>query len=305
MLTSHDTHETASAAERAMATAQSVGDPVAYQRARVAFGWTLGHYRRGEAVEVLAEAAMFFASREDRWWQSFALIRLGAIRPDEEEISRGGRLLQELGDDRTALMAAQMLASSLVGKNKPDAALRVAEEGLALAERLGSIHDRGEFLRFQAASHMLADRLVRADELFSEAIPLLQKSGDLRCSARSFAQHGLVLTRSGRHDDAKSAFTQAWELGSAVYDPSVLHLCLRGLVLLGDDETSVTLYAAAERVRESVDVFVYPGLSSDQRIAEAQSRLDPAAFASAWQRGLTVDPTEIVRQATQSNVPDR
>ncbi|MFP5331961.1 MAG: ATP-binding protein, partial [Acidimicrobiia bacterium] len=298
MLTSHDTHETRSAAEKAMATADAVGDSVAYQRARVALGWTLAHYRRAEAAAMLAEAASFFASQGERWWQSFALIRLGSIQPDGDELERGGRLLGEIGDDRTALMAKRMFAANLVGKNKPEAAFRVAEEGLHLAERMGSLHDRGEFLRFQAAAHMLSDRLESADELFSEAIPLLQKSGDLRCSARSFAQHGVVLARLGRQEEARTAFANAWELASAVYDPSVLHLSLRGLLLISDDETAVALQAAAERIRQSADISVYPGLATDQHMTEVRSRLDPAVYLSAWERGTTLDPLEIVQEAT-------
>jgi predicted ATPase/DNA-binding CsgD family transcriptional regulator len=297
LLTSHDTTETLEFAQAVMTLAQKVGDDVGYHRAQLVHAWGGAHHRPRDSEVALVEAGAFFARQGDRWWEALALIRLSGLRDEgaEENITRARELCRTLGDMRLYTIATRFLVGGSLVAGKMDEARLTIDEGLALSRRTNNVHEEGEFLRYLALVEMSEGQLQEADELYQEAVPLLLRTGDLRCASRAIGQHGATCLRLGRRSEARRLLSRAWELATKVNDPIAVTYCLSATAELSEGALAVRLHAAAASLMEAHQIgYLPPGLHRESHQNDLRASLGPSAFERAWNEGRAANPGDLM-----------
>ena len=144
----------------------------------------------------------------------------------------------------------------------PDAALRYANEGLAVSERLR--HDRGRAANLNAIGvvHYLRGDYEAARPRLVEALALHEATGDVRSAGRVAANVAHLAAALSRHDEARAYYDRAAALGREVGDDAGLATAMDGLG---------NLLQVQGRYREAVAAFE-ESLRWAERAGDEQSR---------------------------------
>lgn len=140
--------------------------------------------------------------------------RADETAPNAEALKRQAEAFQDSKEKADAL--AEL--SKLHWQTDPDAALRYAQEGLQIAERLR--YDRGRAANLNAVGivHYLRGDFERAQPLLEEALVLHQSTGNLKSAGRVAANVGHLHAAVSRHAEALAFYEQAAALGGKAGD---------------------------------------------------------------------------------------
>ncbi len=140
--------------------------------------------------------------------------RADETAPNAEALKRQAGAFQDSKEKADAL--AEL--SKLHWQTDPDAALRYAQEGLQIAERLR--YDRGRAANLNAVGivHYLRGDFERAQPLLEEALVLHQSTGNLKSAGRVAANIGHLHAAVSRHAEALALYEQAAALGAKAGD---------------------------------------------------------------------------------------
>ena len=113
-----------------------------------------------------------------------------------------------------------------------------------------------------------------------------------------------MLTSLGDQDFARHLYQESFKLLQEIHDREFLPLCLEGLASViageGEHEWAAHLWGAAEALREAVGNPIPPVYLSDyqQAVAAAREQLGQEAFDSAWSRGHSMTPEQLLISRT-------
>jgi class 3 adenylate cyclase len=187
-----------------------------------------------------------------------AQSRAAEAPPDPAAIQRRSEAAADTPDKAEALAER----GKLLWQSDPDAALRYAREGLALAERLRDDHARASNLNVTGVVHYLRGDYDVARPLLGQAIALYEATGDARSAGRTAANLAHLESASNRYDEARRGYDRAEAFGRQANDDAGLATAKDGLG---------NLLQAQGRYREAIAAFE-ASLAHAERAGDEQSR---------------------------------
>lgn len=204
-------------------------------------------------------------------------------------------LRRELDDVAGTGAALCALAQAIVDPAQPEAALRLANEGVLMVRRAASPWDLALVLTTSVGYvHHTAGRWDEAALAYEEAEALWSEPRD--DWGRSFALNSLaaVQWRRGQLDEAERTAKASLELLIPLHDHWFASRCilLLGFLALARGENALTakLLGAAEALRREVGahLLLFERPEHDRVCDVARERLGAEAFDAHWQEGLAL-----------------
>jgi non-specific serine/threonine protein kinase len=254
--------------EQALAMQREVQDGAALGRTLYMLGrLELAAGRRERAGEVTAESVALARSAGDKQLMGERLAQLGEVEYDSGSPARAGPLL---------------------------------EEALRLAREAGDVHSIADSLRVLGMVARDAGDIQKARSCLDEALALQRGLADFSCVSLSLSALGEVALLAQQPNAAGPLFAEALSIQSRFGHWHGMADSLWGLAAgaAGDGslERSARLLGAEEAFRreERTPFRIAPRQRHDAVLSEVRKRMEPSAFAAAWQKGLEMGREEAV-----------
>jgi len=140
-----------------------------------------------------------------------ALEKQNDLDGAEREYRQAITIEEELEDDVTASLCHTSLAELLVKRGKAAAAEQEAQAALASAKRSGDAQTQGQALIALAQLRHNAKDYAGADELFSEALTLLDESNAHELAGVAYSRYASLLEQRGEVQRSLTAFKKAYQ----------------------------------------------------------------------------------------------
>lgn len=238
-----------------------------------------------------------------------------------QDLDAGRRLIRwaldrsrELGDALQAAWALSFLGYTLL--HEPDAALPLAEEGLAAFRALGHLPGIAQALNIIGEIARVNGDDARARQVYEECLAVCQRTGEagrihyMYGNLAFLAQHagdaerawqlahqGLLLARDrqDRNDIADAIITMAGSLVAGGAPPQ------------GTFRRAARLLGAAEAEHERMGTFLQPSNRPEYHriLAKVRGRLDDGLFQAAWAEGRDMTLEQALAYALEgAGAPD-
>ena len=254
--------------EQALAVQREVQDGAALGRTLYMLGrLELAAGRRERAGEVTAESVALARSAGDKQLLGERLAQLGEVEYDSGSPERASPLLEE--------------------------ALRVAREA-------GDVHSIADSLRVLGMVARDTGDIERARSCLDEALSLQRGLADFSCISLSLSVLGEIALLAQQPNAAGPLFAEALSIQSRFGHWHGMADSLWGLAAgaAGDGslERSARLLGAEEALRreERMPFRIAPIERHDTVVSDVRQRMEPSAFAAAWQKGLEMGREEAV-----------
>lgn len=269
--------------------------------------WYAADFPRAERLH--GEALALFRDLVDRDGIATSLNALGNVVHHRGDYARAASLHAEsvdlysaLRDDHSRAIAAISLGISLVEGGEPDHAAAVYAGTLTLCRELGFREGIAACLNNLGDLARLAGDAEKATALYEESLVLFRELENRRGIAVSLRNLGLLARDRGDRAGAISLVREALQLRSELGDRDGIAEGLEDLAALAafdQPERAVRLYAAADRLRTTIDAPVRASerADRDRSLGAARNRLDAATHARAWSSGRALSPEDAVAEA--------
>jgi predicted ATPase/class 3 adenylate cyclase/DNA-binding CsgD family transcriptional regulator len=183
------------------------------------------------------------------------------------------------------------------------------EEGLALYRELSDKDGISVALSLLGEVFLQQGDAVKARSLLEESVALSREIGKKKNIAWSLILLGRVAMSEGDSAAACARYEESLEIvkkGNYKWD-IVLHLeGLAGLVAVqGDPSWAARLWGAAEALRESMGIPIWPvdRAHYERSIAAARAQLGEKVFAAVWAEGRSMTPEQALTAQGQAAMP--
>src|SRR5262249_10742430 len=288
------------------------------RRAKALYGVTWMHIgTMGTATlrRELEESLRLWRELGDTWWMAVVSELLGLVMCGEgafqaarARLEEGVSLARELEDPWPLALCLVRLGDSLT-RTDVAAALRLLEEGVAVARRAGDKSVLSEGLRTLGSVYYVEGDLTAAAEVAEEALAEAHAIGSLVNVL--LALYELVVLACLRNDPAKAKgyCVEFWALGRERGSPLAFMFApvAFGFVAIfsGRPRGGGRLWAAFEPFALQHGMkFNVEGepffMAYQQALEKAQAQLDPAAFEAAWVEGQQMTLEQALAFATEN-----
>ncbi len=197
----------------------------------------------------------------------------GALAHLEEALN----LYQELNDPLGAAEAVGRMGFTLYAKGEWERAAALCEESVALRRRHGDLLGTFDALCVLARIASRRQDAARAAELYEQALALARAADNERWLADVLVEAGILLSRMGAHQRAlayqQESLTLYHRRGTRAGIVYALDAIAGTLVVMGQTERAVRLFAAAETLREAIGLPRPPAFRGIyQRVTELARR---------------------------------
>ncbi len=170
------------------------------------------------AREYLMRSLAIYGMRDEQRTVGLTHQRLGKalekqndLDGAEQEYRQAIAIEEELEDDVTASLCHTSLAELLVKRGKTDAAEQEAQSALASAKHSGDAQTQGQALIALAQLRHNAKDYTGADELFSQALDLLDESNAHELAGVAYSRYANLLEQRGEVQRSLTAFKKAYQ----------------------------------------------------------------------------------------------
>ena len=245
------------------------------------FRWKLGYAvrLRGDyerAKELLEESLTLSREADDKWGIADALLELGAISLYLDDHER---------------------------------AKECYEEGINLCRRLGYGLRLADLLNSLGDVYMLEGAFERGADLSGEAAVLYRERGYKGGLHWALNSMGWVALLQGNHERARTSYQESLTLCLELGDRLTASESLEGLSCISgaerEAEWAARLFGAAEALREEVGSEHMPEEDAlrEPYLAAVRSRLDEAAWETAWAEGRAMSMEQAIEYALSERKP--
>jgi len=245
------------------------------------FRWKLGYAvrLRGDyerAKELLEESLRLSREADDKWGIADALLELGAISLylDDHELAK-----------------------------------ECYEESINLCRRLGYGLRLADLLNSLGDVYMLEDDFERGADLSEEAAVLYRERGYKGGLHWALNSMGWVALLQGNHERARTSYAESLTLCLELGDRLTASESLEGLACISgaerEAEWAARLFGAGEALREEVGSEHMPEEDAlrEPYLAAVRSRLDEAAWETAWAEGRAMSMEQAIDYALSERKP--
>jgi len=222
------------------------------------------------------------------------ILRTRGDYPAAEKLFREAlAVYEELEDEEGAARAVDRLAMCLVVAGDMDRARPLFERSLALFRQLGDSHGVALGLYGLSATRP-AGACATARSHADESLDILRAVGDRRAYGKALwsaaeinAELGDVGTAAAQFEESLTLFV---EFGDRWFGGIVLESAALLAAATGDAERAVHLLAAAEAIRNTLEVPLWVGFRErhERVLAEERSALGESRFIAAWEEGTRI-----------------
>jgi predicted ATPase/transcriptional regulator with XRE-family HTH domain len=212
-------------------------------------------------------------------------------------------LYQELNEPLGVAEAVGRMGFTLYAKGEWERAATLCEESIALRRRHGDRFGIFDALCVLARIASRRQDVARAADLYEQALALARAADNERWLADVLVEAGIFLSRTGAHQRAlayqQESLTLYHRRGTRAGIVYALDAIAGTLVVMGQAERAVRLFAAAEALREAIGLPRPPAFRGIyQRVTElARRTLGEEAFATAWAAGRALPTDEAIAEA--------
>lgn len=277
--------------------------------------WVRGNLKDGRTL--IEESLALFRSLGDLDQIAWALSQLGMIESSRGEYDKARVLFEEslalhrnMNHQRGIAFTAVRLAQALFASQSAPATVdALLEEGLALSSALGDKDSLAYTHALRGQIALSQGDLTSAHSLLEESVQLYRGVGSQHGMAEALAQLARVDMAQGNWAAAQARYEESLALGKALSHAGLCAHCLEGLARLAVEQGTFTraaqLWGEAEALRQSVGAPLPPieRAEYDCAVALAQSHLDEAAFASAWNLGRALVPSPVAAAPQETPAP--
>jgi predicted ATPase/DNA-binding SARP family transcriptional activator len=307
-----DLARSAELAARAAELAEALGDPVLLTQALRWWGWAKVMARDLDGAPLLERATALARQVGDRGEEGMCLAGLGALASIEGDgtphYEAAVAVLRQLGDQRRLTNVLYLWATrALKPRGKFDRAEVVYRESLAIAERLGSRHDRAHAYSELGQVARLRGDDARALPILTESAALFDEIADRRCIARIGGALGALALRRGDLGEAHRRLAGSLATALEVDEKPAIAAGAEGLAELAlrchrpDDAARLAGYARAVRERHTI---LAPGVEGTTRAvlwAELAAGLGRERLDELAAEGARAGPADITGWAGASS----
>ena len=222
------------------------------------------------------------------------VLRTRGDYPAAEKLFREAlAVYEDLGDDGAVARALDRLAMCLVVAGDLDGARSLFERSLGLFRRVGDSQGVALGLYGLAATRPV-DALVAARSHAEESLGILRAVGDRRTYGKALWAAADINADLGDAETAAAQFEESLtlfvEFGDRWFGGLVLVSAAFLAAATGDAERAIRLLAAADAIRNALEVPLWAGFRErhDRVLAEVRSTLGDERFAAAWEAGARV-----------------
>ena len=170
------------------------------------------------AREYLMRSLAIYEMRDEQRVVGITHQRLGKAFEKQNDLDGAEReyrqsitIEEDLEDDVAASLCHTSLAELLVKRGKTDAAEQEAQAALASAKRSGDAQTQGQALIALAQLRHNAKNYAGTDELFSEALDLLDESNAHELAGVAYSRYANLLEQRGEVQRSLTAFKKAYQ----------------------------------------------------------------------------------------------
>lgn len=280
------------------------------------------------ALLLSEEALALFKEADDEERVAWSLYRLALLHCEQGKYARASVLAEEslaihrvLGNKGGIASVLFQLAHSLfISQGDRSIVHALLEEALILYKELGDRENIACCLALNSRIALSEGDLTTARSQVDESIALSQEIGDREGLSEFLPLLARVLTAQGDYAAAVTVYKDCIASASMTGNMMNIAICLEGLAHLasiqaGSAETfngvqsqkqaflrAVQLWGAAEALREAAGTPISPVDRAIYERAKASARtfLRIHAFDTAWAKGKTMPPDEVLTIPTQS-----
>jgi hypothetical protein len=301
-----------------------------YDNLRATLTWSLAHGAPNRAARIAWSLAWFWYVRghlsEGRRWMEQILQDGNRLGPREtaQALAVFGMLIWAQGECReaeTRLAEAETLGSA-VGERSAEAFAHLvhAHANLALGDGPGALthaaeaerlyHELAEPASIGVAMTVAAQVALFRGDLGDARTRLVAAETRMRAAGAPWPialvlnLRSLVLLLAGDDAGTLTLLRESLALSHSLRDtaalPYTLVLLAGALTGLGRDLPAARLFGAAERLHERTGAHLTNPLNRqlhEQRLDTVRARLDPVAFAAAWEAGRALSLQETIAEA--------
>ncbi len=193
----------------------------------------------------------------------------------------------------------------LAMQSEPEAAMAIAEEGLALFRELD--HKPGIAQALKSVSLVAAKmgEYDRAERAYEECLTICRQTDETRLICLVYQDLAYLALRKGDHERAWEAARQAVHLAQKMNNRLLISTSLPGVAgslgLKGHSQRAARLLGASETALEGMGAFHHPfdPPEIDRIIASLHGQLDDATFEAAWAEGRGMSLEQAVAEALE------
>ncbi len=226
-------------------------------------------------------------------------------------LEEGLALYKELEDKPGVTTSLVNLGLLALHGGDHELARKLGQEAEALRQELADRQVIGFLLIFLGMIALDEGDHDRAVALLEESLALNQDLGDVRGVAMCLTFLGTTVLERGDPERAASLFEEDMRILRGLRDKTGTAYGLRGLAgvaaLRGEPTRAARLWGADEALREAAGLVLSPFERSHPDYegyqAAARSRLDEAAWESAWSEGRAMTQDEAIEYALKTEEP--
>jgi len=215
---------------------------------------------------------------------------------------------RELENTRGIAMSLHGVARTLfVSQGDPVAVRSLLEESLALSREVGDKGVIAQCLSLSGLVTLQRGDVSTAHRLAEEDVALSREAGDLFETIWSLAVLARVETHQGDQPAARTHYEEglaiASKLGIKLHIPFLLEGLANLLATQGEPARAARFWGAAEALRESTGVPIWPveRAAYEHTVEGVRAQLGEQAFAAAWNEGRLMTPEQAL--AAKAMVP--
>lgn len=250
-----------------------------------------------------------------------SLNTLGIVLMDEGHRDRARLLLEEslsvfkdIGDTRGIARGLMNLGLLAHDAGEFDRARGLLEQSLALKREMRDPRQVANALINVGTTAFMQGDYRTAWALLDEGLAGVRELGDKRGTSYGLLFLGFVTLEEGDYAAARPLFEQCLRIRRELQYTARYAQCFEAFAQLaaaqGQAERAVRLFAAAERLRETLGLRLSPAdrPGYDRRLAQARGSLGEAAFVVAWAQGQVMPVEQAIDYALtedRPHLPDR
>ncbi len=197
-------------------------------------------------------------------------------------------LYTEVADPLGASRALRVVANLARDRGDYAQSRQYYAQSLALLDEVGDTEDRVLLLISMGGNACGESDYETARSLYERSLKIAADLGSTQLIAVCLSNLGNVAHHEGHDDVAAERFKASLQLQRELREKFIIAECLVGLGSIarsaGQPARTVRLFAMADHLRQSSGVRLNPinRQDTDDELAEARQRLDPATFEQLW-----------------------
>jgi tetratricopeptide (TPR) repeat protein len=260
-----------------------------------------------------AESLKLAQEAHDRNGEAFALILLaidvfnrGDNSLARSRLEESRSIFDELGEQWGVVQAVRLLGHIVKRQGHYELSLKLLEEALELARKLGDKSSIAMLLFSLASTGIYSGKSESAESYGKQSVAASKETGDRFCESEALVYTAVACRRQAKHSEARDLFEQSLVILRDLGVKGRIWQCFQGLAAVahasGQSKRAARLFGAAEAQKEHITYYVpeYARREYNQVEADVSAELGEKRFQAAWAEGHALPLEQAIDYALDS-----